>query len=110
MGNGGNGGEEDFGEFVGRLFDDTKAYAAAEFDLARIKVEEKALAYRASAILVAVAAVLGLAAVITLFVTITLALATLIGPLAGGLVATLLAAGGAAAALLIARTKLEPRP
>lgn len=107
MGDGGNGGEEDFGEFAGRLFDDTKAYAAAEFDLAKVKVEEKALAYRTSAILVAVAAVLGLAAVITLFVTITLTLATLIGPLAGGLIATLLAAGGSGVALLVARNKLE---
>ena len=49
------------------------------------------------------------AGVVVLCMTVALALATLIGPLAGGLVATLLAFGIAAFLGLLAKKELEAR-
>jgi hypothetical protein len=97
------------GEYVGRLFDDGKAYAQAEFELVRVKAEAKAESYRTATILGAAAFLFGLAAVVTLFVTIGSSLATLIGPLAGGLIATLLAAGIAAGLGSLAKQRIEAK-
>ena len=95
------------GELFGRLLDDAKAYGQAELELARLKVERKALSYRTAAILLGVALALGMAAATALTVTLVLWLATLLGPLAGGLLATALVGGGAALCALAARKRFE---
>lgn len=97
------------GEFVGRLIDDGKDYAKAEFNLARLQAEAEVKSYRMVALLAVGAGALALTALITLFLTISLALATLIGPLAGGLVATLLATGAAVGLAQAARKKMDSR-
>ena len=89
-----DGGEEveekPIGELFGRLIDEGKAYAKAELGLARASAEAKADQVKLPAILLFSALLFARAAV-----TVALALATVIGPLAGGLVAVALAAGAA---------------
>ncbi len=84
---------------VGRLIDDGKAYGKAEFDLARLRVEDEVVGYRRAAILAVIGAVFGMAAIVCLCLTLVLALADLLGPLLGGLLATILV--GAVAGVLI---------
>lgn len=95
------------GEMVGRLIDDGKAYARAEVELARARVDQQVDRFRPVAILGAAAALCAFAAVIALTMTIVLALASLLGPLAGGLAATILI--GALAVLLgwLAKQRFE---
>ena len=90
---GANDDETPFGELFGRLVDDGKSYARAEFDLARASAEAKAEAAK-KPVLLGVAALLFLqAGVVVLGLTIALALASLIGLLAGGLAATVITLG-----------------
>ncbi len=84
---------------VGRLIDDGKAYAKAEIDLVRLRVEGEVVGYRRAAILAGIGIVFGMAAIVCLCLTIVLALADALGPLLGGLLAT--ASVGAVAGLLI---------
>ena len=89
-----NGGEEDIeekpiGELFGKLIDDGKAYARAELGLARATAEAKANAAKKPALLGAAALLFLIAGVVVLCMTLALALATLVGPLAGGLIASL---------------------
>jgi hypothetical protein len=77
-------------ELFTRLLDDGRAYAKAEFDLARVKTEEAASDYKRAAILAGAGAAFGTAAVICLCLTLVLAFAKYLGPIAGGIVATLL--------------------
>ena len=101
--------EKPIGELFGQLIDEGKAYAKAELGLARASAEAKAEATKKPALL-AVAAFLFLqAGVVVLCMTVGLALATLIGPLAGGLIATLLAFGIAALLGLMAKKELGAR-
>lgn len=89
--------EAPIGDVFGRLIDDGKAYAKAEVDLVRARVEGQAARAKWPAILGATAILFALAAVIALTLTLVLSLASLLGPLAGGLLATLivvLIAGG----------------
>lgn len=89
--------EAPIGELFGRLIDDGKAYAQAEVDLVRARVEGQAERAKLPAILGALAIAFGFAGVIALVLTMVLSLASLLGPLAGGLLATLitlLIAGG----------------
>ena len=99
--------DEPLGEMVGRLLDDGKGYARAEINLARVRVETIAMSYRDAVLLGAGAAIFALVALIMLFTTIAQSLTTLIGPLAGGAVTTLLAAGTAAGLAAVAKRKLE---
>ena len=87
--------ERPIGEIVHQLLDEGKAYAKAEFDLAKATAEAKADEYKWPAIYFFAALLFAQAAVTVLAVTIALALATIIGPLAGGLVAVLVAGGAA---------------
>ena len=87
--------EKPIGELFGRLIDEGKAYAKAELGLARASAEAKADQAKWPAILLFSALLFAQAAVTVAAVTVALALATLIGPLAGGLVAVALAAGTA---------------
>ena len=94
MASGGAGEDEKpIGELFGRLVDDGKAYARAEFNLARATAEAKADAAKKPLALGAAALLFVQAGVVVFGVTIAMSLATLIGPLAGGLVATLIMFG-----------------
>ena len=101
--------EQPIGELFGRLIDQGKGYARAEVGLAKAVATAKADAIKLPAILLGTALLFAIAGVVVFCMTIALALATLIGPLAGGLVATLIAFGIAAALALIARNKLRAR-
>ena len=97
-----NGGDEDveekpIGELFGKLIDDGKAYARAELGLAKATAEAKANAAKKPALLGAAALLFLIAGVVVLCMTLALALATLVGPLAGGLIASLVTFGIAAA-------------
>lgn len=108
-----NGGVEEEGPPVGELFsrliDDGKAYAKAEFDLVKVSAENKADAIKRPALLGAAALLFVIAGVVMLCMTIVLSLATLIGPLAGGLVATLAAFGTAGLLLYLAKRQWQRR-
>lgn len=84
-------------DLFGRLIDDGKAYARAEVDLVRARAEDQADRAKLPAILGGGAIAFGFASVIALVLTMVLALASLLGPLPGGLLATAIAvivAGG----------------
>ena len=87
------------GELVHELIEDGKAYARAEVGLAKAMASAKVNAIKLPAILFGIAFLLSLAAITALAVGVAMGLATLIGPLAGGIVAFLLfaaVAGGLA--------------
>jgi hypothetical protein len=92
------GNERPIGELVSQLVDDGKAYAQAEIDLVKAIAADKAAAARTAAIFLGLALFIAFGAIVALSVGIVLALATLIGPLLGGVVAFVLI--GAVAALL----------
>ena len=71
------------------LIDEGKAYARAELGLAKATAEAKADAAKKPALLAAAALLFLIAGVVVLCMTLALALATLVGPLAGGLIAAL---------------------
>jgi hypothetical protein len=87
------GDERPVGEIVSELIEDGKAYARAELEHAKAIATAKANAFKLPAILFGAALVLALAAVSALAWGVAAALATLIGPLAGGVAAFLLFAG-----------------
>jgi hypothetical protein len=89
-------GERPIGELVSELIDDGKAYARAEFDLAKAIAAAKARALAMPAVLFGAAFVFALAAVTALAVGVVMALAKLIGPLLAGLVGLLIFAAIAA--------------
>ena len=78
------------GELVHELIEDGKVYARAELEHAKAIAASKANALKLPAILFAVAFLFALAAFIALVVGIANGLATMIGPLAGGIVACVL--------------------
>jgi hypothetical protein len=81
--------EKPIGELFGQLIDEGKAYARAELGLAKASAEAKAEAAKKPALLGGAAFLFLQAGVVVLCMTLGLALATLIGPLAGGLIAAL---------------------
>ena len=85
--------EKPIGELFGRLVDEGKAYAKAEFGLARATAEAKAEAAKMPVLLGAASLLFLIAGVVVLCMTLALALATLVGPLAGGLIASLVTFG-----------------
>ena len=101
------GSEEPVGELVHELIEDGKAYAKAEANVAKAIATAKANALKLPAILFGGAFVLLLASVTALAVGVTIALATLIGPLAAGLIATLVAALVAGGLALAAKKDIE---
>jgi hypothetical protein len=78
------------GELVHELIEDGKAYARAEVGLVKAMATAKANALKLPAILFGIAFLLSLAAITALAVGVAMGLATLIGPLAGGILAFLL--------------------
>ena len=106
----GGGEDEDekpIGELFSQLIDEGKAYAKAEFGLAKAEVEAKAEGAKRPAILGAAALLFLTAGVVVLSMTVALALATLIGPLAGGLVATIVTFGVAYLLYRLSVSELE---
>ena len=99
--------EKPIGELFGQLIDEGKAYAQAELGLARASAEAKASELKWPAILLFSSLLFAQAAVTVAAVTVALALATLIGPLAGGIVAVLLAVGTAYLLYAIGMAKLK---
>ena len=90
MADGGDDAEEkSIGELFGQLIDEGKAYARAELGLAKVTVEAKAEGAKKPVLLGAAALLFLIAGVVVLCMTLALALATLVGPLAGGLIAAL---------------------
>jgi hypothetical protein len=90
-----SGGDEEveerpIGELFGQLIDEGKAYAKAELGLAKASAEAKADAAKKPALLGAASLLFLIAGVVVLCMTFALALATLVGPLAGGLIAALI--------------------
>lgn len=82
--------ERSVGELVHELVEDGKAYARAELEHIKAIATAKADALKLPAILFGVAFVVALAAICALAYGVAAALATLIGPLAGGILACLL--------------------
>lgn len=85
--------ETPVGDLVHDLVEDGKAYARAELEVARAIAAAKANALKLPGILFAAAFLLGIAAITALSAGVAMALATLVGPLAGGLLAFVLFAG-----------------
>lgn len=108
MANGGDDENEErpIGELFGQLIDEGKAYAKAEFGLAKATAESKADAAKKPALLAGAAFLFLIAGVVVLCMTLALALATLIGPLAGGLIAALVTFAIAAALGLWAKQEV----
>ena len=102
-----DGGEDEdekpIGELFGQLIDEGKAYAKAEFGLARANAEAKADAAKKPALYGAASLLFLIAGVVVLCMTLALALATLVGPLAGGLIASLITFAIAYGLFLLAR-------
>jgi putative superfamily III holin-X len=85
--------EESIADLVNRLIEDGRSYARAEIDLLKQIARHRAGRARTGLVLVAAGAVLGLSALTALVLGLVLGLATLIGPLAAGLVVTAVLAG-----------------
>ena len=102
--------EAPLGELVGRLIDQGKGYARAEVGLVRAMANAKVAQVKLPAVLFGAAALFVIGGVVTFCITVALALATLIGPLAGGLVATLVAFGIAGLLAYVGVRKLSAKP
>ena len=75
------------GELVHELIENGKAYARAEVGLVKASAVTKANALKLPAILFGIAFLLALGGIVALAVGVAMGLATLVGPLAGGLLA-----------------------
>jgi len=104
---GGESKDAPIGALVGRLIDEGKRYGRAELGLVRAQAEAKAEVVKFPALLLAGAFLFLQAGVVVFGMTIALALATLIGPLAGGLVATLIILSVAGGLAFVAKRKLD---
>ena len=85
--------DESIADLVNRLIEDGRSYARAEIDLLKQIARHRAGRARTGLVLVTAGAVLGLSALTALVLGLVLGLATLIGPLAAGLVVTAVLAG-----------------
>lgn len=86
------GPDRSIGDFIEQVLDDALDYGRAELELLKARAHEIVEDYLNAAILFAIAAVLALAGVVTLFVGIAIALARWVGPLGGTIVSSLIAA------------------
>jgi len=101
--------ERPIGELFGQLIDDGKAYARAEADLAKARVACEAGRAKKPVLFGALALALAFVALIALVMTLVLAAASILGPLAGGLVVTLLIAALAGLFAALARSSWKAR-
>lgn len=102
--------DRSIGEMIEQLFDDALDYGRAELNLLKARALEVAQSYVRAAILIAIAAVLGLAGIVTLFVGIAFGLARWIGPLGGAVVSMLIAAALAGLLVWIAVRDVKEAP
>lgn len=98
------------GEMIGRVLDDGRAYAEAEVELAKVRVQAEVNRYRKAALLGGAGAALALAALVAFAMTLVIGFARLLGPFGGGAAAVLLLALGAFALFSLARASIEDRP
>jgi len=91
--------ERSFGELATQLVDDAKAYALAEFDLAKAIASEKTKSLKIAAIFFAAALLVAIGAMTALSVAVFVGLAMLMSPVLAGIVAFVLIA---AVAVLLA--------
>jgi hypothetical protein len=85
--------DQPVGELISRVLEDGKAYAIAELNVVKAMAEEKVGAFKLPAIALVAALLVSQAAIIVLALGITMALATLIGPLLAGIVGFLVFSG-----------------
>lgn len=85
--------DDSIGDLVGQLIEDGRAYARAEVDLLKQIARHRAGRARTGLVLVGAGALLGLSALTALVLGLVLALATLVGPLAAGLIVAAALAG-----------------
>ena len=104
------GPERSMGDLIEQVLDDALEYGRAELELLKARAHELVESYVRAAILFAVAAVLTLAGIVTLFVGIAIALARWIGPLGGAVVSMLLAAGIGGLLVWFAMRDLKDKP
>ncbi|WP_265562842.1 phage holin family protein [Sphingomicrobium arenosum] len=95
------------GDLMGRVVEDARELAEAEINYAKAKVKSEVRPYKQAVVWFALAAVFATAALIAFAVGVTMALATLVGPLAGGIAATVLLLAVAGALAMIGKNKLE---
>ena len=101
--------DRSIGDMIEQVLDDALDYGRAELALVKARVEDIVEDYVRAAILFALAGVLALAGLITLFVGIAIALARWIGPLGGAIVSTLIAAAIAGVLIWLAIGDLKER-
>ena len=99
--------ERPVGDLVHELIEDGKAYARAEIGVVKAMANAKIGALKLPAILFGAAFVLALAAVSALAYGVAAGLASLVGPLAGGIIAFLLFAGVAGGLIWFGIKKLQ---
>ncbi|QIK96110.1 hypothetical protein G7076_06305 [Sphingomonas sp. HDW15A] len=99
--------EKPIGETFGRLIEDGKAYVRAEVNLVRTRLDIEVDRFRPVAILGAAGLLFAFAALVALAVTLVLTLASLIGPLGGGLAATAIFAAIAGLLAYLAKRSLD---
>ncbi|MBB3763728.1 phage holin family protein [Sphingomicrobium lutaoense] len=99
--------DKGIGDMLGKVVADARELAEAEVELAKVKALSHANRYRRPAILLGAALLFAIAGVVALILTIGAALATLIGPLGGGLIATLIALAIAGGLAMWAKSSLE---
>jgi len=99
--------ERPIGELVHELIEDGKAYARAELGVVKAVAWARINAFKLPAILFGAAFVLLLAAIGALAYGVAAGLATLIGPLAGGVIACLLFAAVAGALVWVGVKKVR---
>jgi len=104
---GGDDEEKPIGELFEQLIDDGKAYAKAELGLVKANAEAKVEGAKKPALLGAASVLFLIAGVVVLCMTLALALATLIGPLAGGLIASMVSLAIAYGLYFLAVRELE---
>lgn len=104
---GGDEEEKPIGELFEQLIDEGKAYAKAELAFVKAKTEARVEGAKKPVLLGAAAFLFLIAGVVVLSMTLALALATLIGPLAGGLIASLATFAIAYVLYLLATKELE---
>jgi len=85
--------DQPISELIGRVLEDGKAYAVAELNVVKAIVTEKANAFKLPAIAIAIALLVSQVAIFILAVGITMALATLVGPLLAGIIGFLVFGG-----------------
>ena len=104
------GGERPIGEIVSDLVDEGKAYARAEFNVAREVAAARAKGLKTPLILLSAALFVGMAALNALAVAIFILLALLMRPILAALLAFVLIAGTAGLLAWLGIQKLKNRP